>query len=369
LNRIRTYQIKQDDLNLINERYSLEVDSFKTTILTSRNDIAARYNEIGLNRLRGTLVAFEAVITGNWTESDLPKDQTIQLKVGAPVLFIKNDPSGEYKNGTRGVITDINADEKKLKVKISTNKTIDVEYVSWVHPKYNRASQDETIVVKDTFKHFPIILGFALTIHRCQGMTLDSIHLDLGTGAFAPGQLYVALSRIRNFSNLTIARRISSNDVVPSPEILSFYNNLEPKHVELNLSSSDIHNINTQREEVIEANGNTISSPEISRILFKKGCDIEDIQQERSKLGFREVLSGTIINHIISKHEEFSKEELNRILPISNELEQSVVSQLEKMEITDQTTLTEIRNSLQENEIDWNILKLIGYRNGLLKLR
>jgi ATP-dependent DNA helicase PIF1 len=368
LNRIRIYQIEQRDLNLINERLSFNVDSIKTTILTSKRDIAARYNEIGLNNTNGPTFEFDAVITGKWFESEYPKDTTIKLKVGVPVLFIKNDPSGEYKNGTRGVITEIDEPEKKLKVKISTDKIINVEFVSWAHPKYNRASQDETIIVKDTFKHFPIVLGFALTIHKSQGMTLDSIHLDLGTGAFAPGQLYVALSRIRNFSNLSIGRRITSNDIVSSSEIVSFYKNLNPQNAELVLSSSEINTINTQREEVIESNGNTISSPEMSRILFRKGCDIEDIQQERSRLGFREVLPGTIINHIISKHEEFSKEELDRIVPVSAELEQSVVSQLKKMTINEQTTLTEIRNNLEENEIDWNVLKLIGYRNNILKI-
>jgi AAA15 family ATPase/GTPase len=75
------------------------------------------------------------------------------------------------------------------------------------------------------------------------------------------------------------------------------------------------------------------------------------------------------MGHIISKHDEFSKEELDRIVPLSIELEESVVSQLKKMEIRDHTTLTEIRNNLVENEIDWNTLKLIGYRNNLLQIR
>ena len=96
---------------------------------------------------------------------------------------------------------------------------------------------------------------------------------------------------------------------------------------------------------------------------------MEDIQNERARLGFKEVLPNTIIGHIISKHDEFSKEELDRIIPISRELEESVASQLKKIEIKDDTKLTDIRNSLVENEIDWNTLKLIGYRNNLLQIR
>jgi hypothetical protein len=200
-------------------------------------------------------------------------------------------------------------------------------------------------------------------------MTLDSIHLDLGRGAFAPGQLYVALSRLRNFSGLSIGREISTNDILASEEIKDFYRSLNPFITQLNLTGADIQGINIITETIIEVGGRNISSPEISRILFKKGCDLEDIQNERARLGFKEVLPNTIIGHIISKHKEFSGEELDRIVPVSKELEESVVSQLKKMKINEETKLKDIRNNLVEDEIDWNVLKLIGYRNKLIQAR
>ena len=79
---------------------------------------------------------------------------------------MRNDPMGQYKNGTKGIITEININDKKIKVRVNSEKTIEVEYVTWAHPKYNKSGQDETIIAEDTFKHFPLILGFALTIHR-----------------------------------------------------------------------------------------------------------------------------------------------------------------------------------------------------------
>jgi ATP-dependent DNA helicase PIF1 len=369
LNRIRLYETTKSDIDLINSGVLLNIDYLNKTTLCTTRASAQEYNDQGLRRLNTGEFEFLAEIHGEWDINDFPKPKSLILKVGAPVLFMRNDPMGQYKNGTKGIITEINNNDKKIKIRLNSEKTIEVPYETWAHPKYNKAGQDETIVAKDTFKHFPLILGFALTIHRCQGMTLDSIHLDLGRGAFAPGQLYVALSRLRNFSGLSIARKINEKDILPSEEITNFYRNLNPLVAQLNLTGADIKGIDTQNETIIDLGGQNQSSAEISRILFKRGCDLEDILNERARLGFKEVQPNTIMGHIISKHDEFSKEELDRIVPLSIELEESVVSQLKKMEIRDHTTLTEIRNNLVENEIDWNTLKLIGYRNNLLQIR
>lgn len=363
LNRIRIYKTTQSDIDFINSRLTRNSDYLNRTTLCAKKVSAENYNNDGLKKLPTPEFEFLAEINGEWKPGDFPKPESLTLKVGAPVLFMRNDISGHFQNGTRGIVTEINVDNKKLKVKLSSNREIEVGYEIWAHPKYNKPSENETIVAKDTFKHFPLILGFALTIHRCQGMTLESIHLDLGNGAFAPGQLYVALSRLRNFSGLSIARSIQSRDVLNSTEITQFYNNLNCEKTQLILSSSEIKSIDNNSETIIESDGRTISSPEITRILFKKGCDLADIQNERAKLGFREVLPSTLIGHIISNHEEFTKEEIDRIVTIPKELEKSVVSQLKKMEINEETKLTDIRNNLFENEIDWNILRLIAYRN------
>jgi DNA polymerase III delta prime subunit len=369
LNRIRLYEATKSDIDFLNYSFLSNTDYLNKTTLCTTRASADHYNNQGLLNLNTREFEFLADIRGDWNISDFPKPKNLSLKVGAPVLFMRNDPMGNYQNGTRGVINEINYNDRKLRVRLNPEKVIEVQYETWAHPKYNKAGQDETIVASDTFKHFPLILGFALTIHRCQGMTLDSIHLDLGRGAFAPGQLYVALSRLRNFSGLSIGRKISTNDILASEEIKDFYRSLNPFIAQLNLTGADIQGINIINETIIEVGGKSITSPEISRILFKKGCDLEDIQNERARLGFKEVLPNTIIGHIISKHIEFSREELDRILPVPKELEESVVAQLKKMEINEETKLTDIRNNLVENEIDWNVLKLIGYRNKLIQAR
>lgn len=105
----------------------------------------------------------------------------------------------------------------------------------------------------------------------------------------------------------------------------------------------------------------------MSRILFKQGLDIEDIQIERTQLGLKIVQPSTIIGHILEKYEDFKKEELDRIIPVSDELEKSVVSQLSKMTINELTTLTEIKNKLIEKDLDWNALKLIGYKHNYIQ--
>lgn len=363
LDNVRTYKISQSDLILLNNKINSNINYLEQTVLCTKNEIAQSYNENGLRKLSSEEFHFNAETKGTWNKDDYPKDLSIKLKVGAPVLFMRNDPMGKYKNGTRGIVAEINHTEKKLKIRLNASNTIEVEYVTWAHPKYNKATEDETLIINDYFKHFPIILGYALTIHRCQGMTLDSVHLDLGTGAFAPGQLYVALSRLRNFSGLTLAKPITTKDVLSSPEIASFYQNIKPTKAQLNLSGSDLIGIDKQNETFVTSSGQKISTQEISRDLFRKGLDIEDIILERTRLGFKEVKPETIIGHIISKHEEFPKEELDRIIPISRELEDSVVCQLKKMHVKEDTMLTDIRKSLLENEIDWNVLRLIGFRN------
>jgi energy-coupling factor transporter ATP-binding protein EcfA2 len=363
LDNVRTYKISQSDLILLNNKINSNINYIEQTVLCTKNEIAQSYNENGLRKLSSEEFHFNAETKGTWSKDDYPKDLSIKLKVGAPVLFMRNDPMGKYKNGTRGIVAEINPIEKKLKIRLNASNTIEVEYVTWAHPKYNKATEDETLIINDYFKHFPIILGYALTIHRCQGMTLDSVHLDLGTGAFAPGQLYVALSRLRNFSGLTLAKPITTTDVLSSQEIASFYQNIQPTIAQLNLSGSDLIDIDKHNETFVTSSGQKISTQEISRDLFRKGLDIEDILLERSRLGFKEVKPETIIGPISSKHEEFSQEELDRIIPISRELEESVVFQLKRMAIGEQTKLSEIKSSLIENEIDWNVLRLIGFRN------
>lgn len=224
LNTIREGQATEDDLALLNAR----VHPIRTlsegepyVILTPTNAAARRINTAYLNALPGNMHAFNAGITGEFTANVQPADQCLELKPGAKVMLLRNDPDKRWVNGSVARISRLA--EKQVWIEIK-GREYEVEPVSWEHRRYAYDQSAEKIVetVAGTFKQFPLRLAWALTIHKAQGLTLDQVYVDLGRGTFAHGQSYVALSRCRSLDGLALARALTPQDIRFDPLAMGY---------------------------------------------------------------------------------------------------------------------------------------------------
>jgi ATP-dependent exoDNAse (exonuclease V) alpha subunit len=144
----------------------------------------------------------------------------LTLKAGARVIFTQNDSEGRWVNGTLGTVHGF-ADEI-IRVRIDGDREpVDVARASWPQARWQWDDKTQKMEVKEEFKYqqYPLAPAWAITIHKAQGMTLDAVEVDLGRGAFAPGQTYVALSRARTIEGLRLTRPLTVRDVQVDPTI------------------------------------------------------------------------------------------------------------------------------------------------------
>lgn len=184
--------------------------------LTTHNQLANYYNETELQKLRGRTFQFHAEIKGTFPEYSYPTAETLVLKEGAQVMFIKNDPSGEhlYYNGRLGRV--VHVDQHKIQVLCKgDDEAISVEPMEWENARYtlNEKTREIETEVQGTFKQFPLRLAWAITIHKSQGLTFDRAIIDANQ-SFAPGQVYVALSRCRTLEGLVLATPLEARAIM-----------------------------------------------------------------------------------------------------------------------------------------------------------
>ncbi|HML28558.1 MAG TPA: AAA family ATPase [Hyphomicrobium sp.] len=224
LNAIREGDVSDDDLTFINKRVSpirtlSEGEPF--VILTTTNAAAKRINTAYLEALPGRPNRFDANITGDFATNVQPAETALELKPGAKVMMLRNDPDKRWVNGTVARVSRLT--EKQIFIEVS-GKEYEVEQVAWEHRRYAFDQSQEKIVetVAGTFKQFPLRLAWALTIHKAQGLTLDKVYIDLGSGTFAHGQTYVALSRCRTLEGLALARPLTRRDIMFDPSAVGY---------------------------------------------------------------------------------------------------------------------------------------------------
>ncbi|QGZ97086.1 ATP-dependent DNA helicase [Terricaulis silvestris] len=194
----------------------------RPVLLCATNAVADRYNANGLASLETAAARYTGAFEGEPPKSQgdrFPAPMELVLKRGARVIFTQNDPADRWVNGSLGTVKSL--DDELIVVVLDAGGEVDVERATWPQARWTWNAKENRMEVKEEFKYvqFPLAPAWALTIHKAQGMTLDSVEIDLGRGAFAPGQAYVALSRARSMETLRLTRPLSPRDVQVDPAI------------------------------------------------------------------------------------------------------------------------------------------------------
>ena len=222
LNNIRSGEVNNNDLEVLNNRV-INQDSdipSETIILSPTNKRVDSINNLNLQNINSETFSYESSETGDFKEK--PADEILELKVGAQVMLIKNDFKSpkRWVNGSIGVVTQLTENSIQLKIK---NKIYKIKQDTW--EKFDYLIKDGQVVheVVATFTQYPIKLAWAVTIHKSQGQTFEKAIIDLDRGSFAPGQTYVALSRVTSMDGLFLTRKINVSDVVFDKNIENYF--------------------------------------------------------------------------------------------------------------------------------------------------
>jgi uncharacterized protein YpbB len=214
LNNLRNNSVTQHDLDILNQYYKPGFKAASTDSyihLTTHNHKADSINKEALQRLEGKSHFYKAVITGEFSEYSYPVEETLELKKGAQVMFIKNDPTGrqQFFNGKIGKVVSLS--DSRIEVGFDDGSDpVSVERYEWQNVRY--ALKETTNVIEEnvigTFSHYPVKLAWAITVHKSQGLTFTKAIIDIGH-AFAPGQVYVALSRLTSLDGLVLTSQVN----------------------------------------------------------------------------------------------------------------------------------------------------------------
>jgi PIF1-like helicase/Helix-turn-helix domain/Helicase len=226
LNNLRNNCPTTDDIQTLNTFYKSdsEIREIKEVItLTTHNALADELNLRSLNSLETKAHVFDARIEGDFPESMFPVLQRLTLKVGAQIMFTKNDNDGKmYFNGKIATVTKIGNGEIEVEM-AETKVRYTLKRETWENKKYkiDTEKQELNAEVVGTFEQYPVKLAWAITVHKSQGLTFDKAIIDVGQ-AFADGQVYVALSRLRTIEGLILRTRINPNVISTDKKIVSF---------------------------------------------------------------------------------------------------------------------------------------------------
>ncbi|MBO9577258.1 MAG: AAA family ATPase [Microbacteriaceae bacterium] len=224
LNAVRFDEVTQEMADVLNGYGARPVPPGEDAItLATTNATVAAINARGLAGLRGDVRTSIAEIEGEFGRGAFPAEETLELKPGARVMFLRNDVSGDARwvNGTTGIVVGFGEGSVTVEVEGVDHE---VGPTTWERFRYEYdpvTKQLKKDVVAE-FTQLPLRLAWAVTIHKSQGQTYDRARIDLGSGAFAPGQTYVALSRLRTLDGLHLSRPLRRRDVIADPDVRRF---------------------------------------------------------------------------------------------------------------------------------------------------
>lgn len=248
LDHIRTSQVSDTDLRLLNARVNAEIGTEEGRLsitLSGRRDTVDYINEKQLNTLPDQPTIFYGHIEGEFPESSLPTPIELEVKTGAQVLFIKNDKERRWVNGTLGTIIGFDDEEDGIiYVRTEDGRDFDVEREIWSNVRYTFNEKEQKIEEEEigSYQQFPLRLAWAITVHKSQGLTFNNVKIDFTGGVFAGGQTYVALSRCTSLQGISLQEPIRRENIFVRTEVTNFarnYNNLNIINSALQESKAD----------------------------------------------------------------------------------------------------------------------------------
>lgn len=239
LNEIRNGTISDESLSVLNSRMNAQLQNASYAVyLTSHNQTAKDLNQEKLRQIKGKLYKFEAKLCGDFNEDSLPTDYVLSIKKGAQVMMLNNDSEDRWVNGSIGKVVSVRQDEDIIEVLFADGRIEQVTPYTWdiFHYRYNKRKKVIETELAGTFSQFPMKLAWAVTIHKSQGKTFDNVIIDLSKHLFAPGQLYVALSRCTRLSGISLTRAVTKKDIIVDRRIIRFLSDLHYKYSEKKIS-------------------------------------------------------------------------------------------------------------------------------------
>lgn len=292
LNAVRNNTATAEEIALLHTRYDAAyeppADAFEIH-LTTTNAMAAEVNAKHLARLKGKPWTFHGSMSGKFERNQLPTDEILEIKIGAQVMLLNNDRAGRWINGTIGKVTDIahdkNREEDVVMIELPNGDVEPVVPYTWDMYAYRF---DATVgqIESDTigsFTQYPFRLAWAVTIHKAQGKTFDHVILDIGRGTFAPGQLYVALSRCTTLDGLVLKRPVAKRHIFMDWAVVKFMTRFQYAKSEATLSLAE-------KVRLIES---AIEDEQALEIVYLKSSDVKSRR--------------TIIPHVVGEMEYMDK--------------------------------------------------------------
>jgi ATP-dependent DNA helicase PIF1 len=216
LNGLRNGRISEDDEAVLQSRVSARTPAEASqthVVLTPNNAAAWRINQMRLAELPGVAKGYTAQLEGQFEAKAFPTEEVLELKAGARVMMIRNDPQGRWVNGSLGEVAALGDSDCFVKIGGEVHR---VAQQAWEKFRYEFDAKAKSVSrsVIGSFKQLPLRLAYAATIHKSQGMTLDRVHIDFDRGMFAHGQAYVAFSRCRSLEGLELSRQLRPRDII-----------------------------------------------------------------------------------------------------------------------------------------------------------
>jgi len=278
LNRVRVNKVNSNDFKILNSKYNPTFSSNGSDyiILATHNRIVNQTNLTKLNQLETEIHTFEATVNKIFPDKIMPTDRFLKLKIGAQIMFIKND-IGEikrYYNGKIGKIKEL--EDNKIVVVFDNEQEVEVERAEWENIKYTYNKEKKKIEeeIIGTFEQYPIRLAWAITVHKSQGLTFEKVIADLGS-AFASGQVYVALSRCTSFSGLVLKSQLHQNAIKTDIRVLEFAKNETPSTLIAEQLSTGKADFNYKKSREYFNNGKFAKAFTLFKKALKFRNDIE----------------------------------------------------------------------------------------------
>ncbi len=285
LNKVRYNTLTTEDVNFLNTFYNEnKINSKEEYItLTTHNLRAESINKDELAKLKSKSYFFEAEIENDFPEHIIPTEKRLELKVGAQVMFIKNDHSSDkrYYNGKIGIVT--NLDNTSIEVLVDGKTKIEVEEYTWENIKYtvNEESREIEEEVLGTFKQFPLKLAWAITIHKSQGLTFEKAIIDV-KNVFASGQTYVALSRLKSLDGLVLSSPIQIKGIKNDDTIIEY----EKNKIDESVANDILHEESWQY--ILDYNNNTFDFRDLEKVWMEHLDSFKKEESNSNKLTFKE---------------------------------------------------------------------------------